>query len=736
MPEIARAVHAEQVRLLYRQLPYDLIATVIVSALLAAALWDEVAQPLIIIWLALMQALSLGRYLLLRAYQRAAPAVGDIPAWGRKFVATTAIGGVGWGAIGVVFSPGPNIIELMLIPFVLGGISAGGASSLSSLPIAYPVFLIPTVLPFAGRLLLHDDTLYLSMGMMALLYVAMMLAISRRLGATITTSLELHLQNLALLRDLTLSKERLQAANQTLAAEVVERRRAEEAVRQSEQRLILHVQRTPLAVVEWDLEFRAVAWNPAAERIFGYSKEEAVGRTVLELIVPAGERERVLATWHRLLVQRDGTHSTDQNLTRDGRIITCEWYHTPLVNEHGWIIGIASLAQDITERKLAEQALRLAHDELERRVQERTEALAATNEALQSEISGHQNTEHALQRLSRQYQLILDSAGEGIFGIDRHGSFAFVNRAAGQMLGRPAAELMGQPVEVIMQCTDNDGDSWAELCALLANPEPAEAPIRIDEARFRKRDGSSLPIECLITPVKDDAAIRSVVIFKDITERKRIEVERTAYARQQRQALVREIHHRIKNNLQGVIGILGLQVGYHPEAKLALDLAMGQLQSVATVYGLQSKNATSDIELFDMIVAISNALESLIRTPIQATLEHAGAPHFLVVRDEAVPLALVLNELLTNAAKHGLPSQPIKVCLSGAGDCAQVCITNPGTLPAGFDFDHRRGLGTGLGLVKSMLPPNGACLALISRGGEVTAQLELRPPVLTLRSAA
>ncbi len=136
-----------------------------------------------------------------------------------------------------------------------------------------------------------------------------------------------------------------------------DRNRPEEAVRQSEQRMRLHVEQTPLAVIEWDLQFRVVKWNPAAERIFGYTHDEALGRH-FSFIVPPDVREHVNRVWSALLAKKGGERSTNENVTKDGNRILCEWYNTPLVDAEGQAVGFASLAQDITDRKRTEDALR------------------------------------------------------------------------------------------------------------------------------------------------------------------------------------------------------------------------------------------------------------------------------------------------------------------------------------------------------------------------------------------
>lgn len=133
--------------------------------------------------------------------------------------------------------------------------------------------------------------------------------------------------------------------------------RFRETIRSSQQRLSLLIEQSPLAIIEWDMEFQAVDWNPSAERIFGHSIQEAKGRHAFELIVPADEQPGVERLWLNLKAQKGGIYSINDNLTRDGRRITCEWFNATLVNADGQISGVVSFVKDISERKRAENIM-------------------------------------------------------------------------------------------------------------------------------------------------------------------------------------------------------------------------------------------------------------------------------------------------------------------------------------------------------------------------------------------
>jgi two-component system cell cycle sensor histidine kinase/response regulator CckA len=145
-----------------------------------------------------------------------------------------------------------------------------------------------------------------------------------------------------------------------ICRDITDRKRAEEEIRQSQKKLQIHLDHTPLAVVEWDVNFRVATWNPAAERIFGYTREEALGQHG-HFIVPAEVHERVDHLWQDLISGRVTSRfgfSRNDNVTKNGRTISCEWYNTPLVDDAGRVLGVASLVQDVTERVALEERLR------------------------------------------------------------------------------------------------------------------------------------------------------------------------------------------------------------------------------------------------------------------------------------------------------------------------------------------------------------------------------------------
>ncbi|MFC1772525.1 ATP-binding protein [Pseudomonadota bacterium] len=155
-------------------------------------------------------------------------------------------------------------------------------------------------------------------------------------------------------------------------------------LRLSQQRLLLHREHTPLAVIEWNTDFEVLSWNQSAQRIFGFTREEVLGKHATKCILPESAHEAVDKVWNDLLEKRGGERSTNENITRDGRTILCEWYNTPLIDSDGTVIGVTSLVDDVTGRRQAEHELEQHRNHLEAMVAERTAALEDANEELES----------------------------------------------------------------------------------------------------------------------------------------------------------------------------------------------------------------------------------------------------------------------------------------------------------------------------------------------------------------
>ncbi|MCK9297010.1 MAG: PAS domain S-box protein [Desulfobulbaceae bacterium] len=164
--------------------------------------------------------------------------------------------------------------------------------------------------------------------------------------------------------------------------DITEIKRAEEALRRSEERLRYHVENSPLAVVEWDARLLVTRWAGEAEQIFGWSATETVGKPIMDLRMIFEEDLPIVLQTIEKLTCGIAPHvvTTNRNYRKDGRVITCTWHNTVLQDADGRMESVMSQVLDITERIKAEEALRAAHAKLEQRAYE----LAAVNRELES----------------------------------------------------------------------------------------------------------------------------------------------------------------------------------------------------------------------------------------------------------------------------------------------------------------------------------------------------------------
>ena len=259
------------------------------------------------------------------------------------------------------------------------------------------------------------------------------------------------------------------SARMVIADDVTERRRAEEALRRSEQKLSRHMHLTPLAAIELAPDLTITGWNPAAETVFGYTCEEASGQNIISLLVPDEVRAHVEQLHEDVLAQTGGARSTNYNRTKSGATILCEWYNTSLTDETGQIIGFASMAQNVTEREKLEC--------------EREELLAQT-EALLSEALERADHDPLTGLLNhRAFHKCLEEESERaresgkplallLFDLD---NFKFFNDAHGHLAGDEALRQAAQTMNACCGPLDTLARFGGDEFALLMPKATAEA---------------------------------------------------------------------------------------------------------------------------------------------------------------------------------------------------------------------------------------------------------------------
>lgn len=296
-----------------------------------------------------------------------------------------------------------------------------------------------------------------------------------------------HVESLARVEQLTAGQEALQESYSQSLENAVEER--EERLREQEEhasRLQAVMMTAAEGIITVDASGRIESLNAAACEIFGYSPEEIIGHDVSRLF-PQSQDTQPNDFFGCL--SRGGTrNTTSQELLgkrNDGTIFPIELAISDVVLQDRRII--TAILRDITDRKAAEQQLK---------------------------------------RLHLFNKMILDSAGEGIVGIDRKGAVAFVNPAAEQMFGRTSTEMVGGSLHSLAHHSHANHEAYLSSECPVQMTLSEGAVQRVDREVFWRKDGTSFPVEYVATPMREDQEIIGAVLtFQDITQRQALECQ-------------------------------------------------------------------------------------------------------------------------------------------------------------------------------------------------------------------
>ncbi len=286
-------------------------------------------------------------------------------------------------------------------------------------------------------------------------------------------------------------------------------KKVENELRENEQRLKYHFENSPLAVVEWDTDMIVTQWSTEAEHIFGWIKEEALGKRIDELHLIF--EEDIPFVYHVIDKLRKGKKdtmvSTNRNVTKSGKVITCTWYNSILFDQNGESESVMALVQDITQRKQAEDDLRQLNEDLEDHVIERTAELLKSNEIIKI--------------AEEKYRTVSDFAYNWEFWIDPVDRMIYCSPSCERITGYKASEFI-ENSDLIFDIIHPDDllifreHKNRELLAHVCDHEI--------QYRIYKKDGTVRWIGHYCSPVYDESGnfmgIRGS--NKDITGRKKM----------------------------------------------------------------------------------------------------------------------------------------------------------------------------------------------------------------------
>jgi PAS domain S-box-containing protein len=317
--------------------------------------------------------------------------------------------------------------------------------------------------------------------------------------------------------------------------------------------------------------------------------------------------------------------------------------------------------------------------------------------------------------------LIVENAADPIFVIDAEERTVFANPAAERTFGWSQAELSGKVLHDVMHYQRPDRRPLSMTEGPLGKVLVAHQIRETHEGVFFHRDGTPIHVTCSNAPVlRDGLMVGAVLIAVDITERKRIQQE-LADALAVKEALVKEVHHRVKNSLMMVVSFLRLQAHKVPDITLRQHFE-GACHRVATVARMHERlyrmEKVEAVEFGDLLRELCADIAQTNPMVDGATLEVAAEAMELAT-DCALPLALVTNELVTNAIKHafrGGRAGRVHVRFGPIGGGWELSVADDGVgLPDGFDPQTTGSLG--MRLVTSLSEQIGARLSINGTSG-------------------
>ena len=447
--------------------------------------------------------------------------------------------------------------------------------------------------------------------------------------------------------------------------DITETKRAIDALAESEQRLAATYEHAGIAISEVDAHGHLLRVNEATCAITGYSREELLKLTIFDVTHP-DDRDSDISTFEHQTVAPANRYAVEKRLIRkDGGII--------------WVSVTSSIVRDAAGK--FRYGIRVMRD-----------------------ITMQRQAREALRASERHFRELLEELPAAVYTTDAAGRLTFHNQAAVELAGA-TPELGSNDWHAAWRLLRPDGTPLAYDESPMAVTLRENRAVRGAELIGERPDGRRIPFIPYPTPLRDDTGklIGAVNMLVDISERKQAEANQ--------KVLLDELNHRVKNNMQMLNALLraAQRETRSAEARLVLSDASNRVGAMAAAQQVlyDAGNATT--------YSAKNFLEGVCASAKQAfsgsvNISVADCTSARLSNDTAMPLALILNELLTNAAKHGRNATgdgSIQVRLTKAPDSYLLEVEDDGP---GFDAGEANKRASGLGLVSGLARQLGGTL--------------------------
>ena len=420
--------------------------------------------------------------------------------------------------------------------------------------------------------------------------------------------------------------------------------------------------------------------NKKAEEIYGEKKERIIGKKFTNInIIPKQKITKYLKAFKKALVSEK--FSMDfQFINKKGKEIYLECSVTRMMQD-GETNRLVVIARDVTERKKV------------------TEALIESEE---------------------KFSAISNTASDAIILMDNNGDISYWNNAAERMFGYSSKEVQGKELHTFI-APDEFHDKFRTGFGKFKKNGKGATIGRILEFEAIKKNGTKFPIEVSTSALKIGEKWNSVGIIRDITERKEYE-QQLKKSLEEKEVLIKEIHHRVKNNLNVVISLLNSQARRitDKQAIEAFKDSVNRIYTMALVHQqlYQSKSLAS-INMKEFIKTMANRtfVSYRINPKVSLILEIEKITFTI---DTAVPLGLLISEAISNSLKYAFPDDrdgSVRITMKNKKKSGtELIIEDDGIgLPSEIDFEKTESLG--LYLIKILIDQIGGTFKLTTNKG-------------------
>jgi two-component system, LuxR family, sensor kinase FixL len=456
------------------------------------------------------------------------------------------------------------------------------------------------------------------------------------------------------------------------------------------------------AIIAKDLHGTILAWNPGAERMYGYTAAEILGKPI-SVLIPPEQSEELVGILKRLARGERVEHYEAIRLTKDGQRLDVSLSISPVKDRAGKVVGASTIARDVTARK---QAVR------------------------------------RLKESEARLRSIVEAAVDGIIVIDAHGIVEAFNPGAERLFGYEAAEVLGQRVNVLMPAPYRD-EHDAYIARYLRTGEAQIIGIGREVSALRK-DGTTFPVHLSVGEMMLYGERKFTGILHDLSSRVQMEErlrEQAALVRLGEMAAV--IAHEVKNPLAAVRGAIQVISNRLPAGSREADVMTDIIARIDTL-----NNLVKDLLLFarppkpnliplDVSVVLGTTAALLSQDGAHAGIQIAITGHARPVMADAELLKIVFINLLVNSAQamKGQGRVTISVTETDGACTVVVSDTGPG-IPAEvrdrlftpFVTTKARGTGLGLSTVKRIVEAHHGQVKVESPAGggtRITVRLPL-----------